>query len=356
MAILISAIVKAAERSPFVHLEGVRFCLNENFRVIYHSGNNTVVFKVEHEGRMKSLRCYRRGRRYLDKIYKENYYPKEFRYRDDYHEMLLDVVLCDWIEGDTLQYSFEKAMALEDGCAERVMQLSKMFDLLAESIVDKPWAHGDISADNIIVTPEGEMKLIDFDSKYIDELSQADRDEVGTTAYQLRQISKDRYNYRMDDYSLALISVSLRAVAESPSLWREVGSRDAILLDATRIAKKDTRAVTQSIEVLAQGGCFAHHYLAQATNRYNNRIDNMPQILAFERGRILAIHTSPAPELELFIDRWGKRGYYNIDSGELHIPPMFDTAEEFEDDVAWVSIDDYYYLIDCDGYIIERAQ
>jgi thiamine kinase-like enzyme len=41
--------------------------------------------------------------------------------------------------------------------------LSAQFEQLASELLQAPWAHGDLKPENIVVSREGELQLIDFD-------------------------------------------------------------------------------------------------------------------------------------------------------------------------------------------------
>ncbi len=148
-----------------------------------------------------------------------------FEYRDEEIRSLSDgkrypIVLMDWVEGETLfqwvqgQCSFGNQAALGSAAQQWPAVVAELW---REQI-----AHGDLQHANIMVTPQGELKLVDYDGMCVPALSGADCLEVGTPPYQHPQRNLNvRLSLRLDDFSALVIYVGLQALADDPALWRK---------------------------------------------------------------------------------------------------------------------------------------
>jgi hypothetical protein len=86
-------------------------------------------------------------------------------------------------------------------------------------------AHGDLQHGNVLVTREGELRLIDFDGVLLFDPASgahltAPPTEVGHPNYQHPQRIEDGHVSRfVDTFSALLVHTSLRALVTDPGLW-----------------------------------------------------------------------------------------------------------------------------------------
>lgn len=128
-------------------------------------------------------------------------------------------VVMEWIEGDTLvgyvrkNYK-EKAV---------IKKLAANFYKMAEYHKKYGMAHGDLSDENILVKPNGNLFLIDYDSFYQWKWDKKiQQPTVGVGWYQHPERMKgesSNLNEYMDHFSQQVIYLSLLAIAEAPSLF-----------------------------------------------------------------------------------------------------------------------------------------
>ena len=91
---------------------------------------------------------------------------------------------------------------------------------MAAELSQEQIAHGDLQHANIMVTPRGELKLVDYDGMCVPTLVGADCLEVGTPPYQHPHRNTGvRISLRLDDFSALVIYVALQALATDPALW-----------------------------------------------------------------------------------------------------------------------------------------
>ena len=70
---------------------------------VFHTGNSAVIFRIQLDGRDRLLKCYTRPHRHLEAIYGDRFRPAElFLYTAPSEGVWADVVVDDWIEGETL--------------------------------------------------------------------------------------------------------------------------------------------------------------------------------------------------------------------------------------------------------------
>ena len=211
---------------------------------IMSSGNFAVVFKMQAPtGEYHALKCFLRDQEERSERYRliaeelqyvQSTYLVKFRYLES--ELFVDVpntdgeeypvLLMDWVDGIPLdQYlktiinkSYEKDL------------LAYRFSLLARWLVTQPFAHGDLKPDNICVRGDGSLVLLDYDGMYVPALSGRKPLEQGSPHYRHPLRSTLPFDEHIDDYSLSLILLSLRAIALDETLYVRYSSSEYLLL------------------------------------------------------------------------------------------------------------------------------
>lgn len=143
----------------------------------------------------------------------------------------------DWIDGETMdRYIAEN---LYDNYT--MSMLCYRFCKMAAWLRSQPFAHGDIKPDNIMVRPDGTLTLIDYDGMFVPSMKGQTSPTVGTKDFSHPLRTKDDFDETIDDFALATIALSLKAISLSPSLFDEYGSSDRLLFSAD-----DYRDLSQS--------------------------------------------------------------------------------------------------------------
>jgi serine/threonine protein kinase len=128
------------------------------------------------------------------------------------------LVLMDWVEGPTLfDWLRHKCLEKDKGLLERAaIHWLSVVDQLADAEV----SHGDLQHSNVLVTPAGHLKLVDYDGMCVPALAGERNLELGVPPYQHPQRNHDTLlSLKLDRFSALLICVALRALAADPSLW-----------------------------------------------------------------------------------------------------------------------------------------
>lgn len=309
-----------------------------------YAGNCTVVFPVEFRGEPYALRCYMQPKDHLREIYGDRYYPDEL---EGLKGGSADIVLTPWVEGQLLTTVVEKYSKEQDQNLLRT--LSHNFNLMAEKLLSETWAHGDLSGDNIIVSEDLTLHFIDFDSCYLPEIKGMKRTEVGNSNYQSPFIRDDDFNKHIDDYPIAIIATSLKALSYAPSLKEQFRALDSLLINAIRCTDENYPLLPLLQNLFAEKGDFVAYEMCQAIRSCNIVIKQLPNLLRFQNASC-----NESPHLQATrsgrLERWG---YEDPNSGEMMIPQMFDYASDFKDDRALVRIDKWWYFINRQGQILK---
>ena len=245
---LISEYVRAIQDASsnldkLAHLVPVQDDHGEPYR---SSGAFAVVFKMKDEqtGKCYALKCFTeeqegRAEAYLqiaDELeFVDSSYITSVKYLDK--EIFVDsscvedefpVLLMDWIDGETMEsyiaenYQDNYAMAM----------LCYRFCKMAAWLRSQPFAHGDIKPDNIMVRPDGSLTLIDYDGMFVSAMKGQKSPTIGTKDFSHPLRTVDDFDETIDDFALASIALSLKAISLKPSLLDEYGAADRLLFSA----------------------------------------------------------------------------------------------------------------------------
>ena len=252
-------------------------CRDAQGRMCYTVGNSAIVFRIRHEGRIRSLRCYMHHPRHLAAIYGERLLPQElFLYTSPAGGVWVDAVLGDWIEGITLHEAV--IGAAETGDTARLGELAAAFDRMAAALTADDWAHGDLKPENIIADSGGQLHLIDFDAMFLPAFAGQHSPELGTAAFQHPARSVTDFDASLDDYPAALISTALHALALDPTLFERTPDSDGMLFTPQKI-RTDT-ALREALALFERRGMAAQYRIARLLYAPSLRLPGLPELLA----------------------------------------------------------------------------
>lgn len=302
-------------------------------------GNSAIIFEVMADGIHSALRVYMRFHSNLKAIYGENYYPNELLVSSgDTASSLVDVVLCEWHEGASLQSKIEELCT----SPHKISNLLCMFEDFAVALLNEPWAHGDLKPENIILGASG-LHLIDFDAKYSPGFSSEDCVEIGTRQYQHPQRSCTIFDKSIDDYPIALIVTALAALSLDKSLGRSLSESDHLLI-TPHLAVAGEDAMLDNIEKLfAERGDARHYRIARLLRSSSYAL---PQLKPLLEMRVGCVDESAHLSADYCNGLWG----YAVD-GEFVIPPCYDVAFDFSEGVGLVRVADVWHFIDRRGEV-----
>ena len=228
------------------------------------SGAFAVVFKMKDEqtGKCYALKCFteeQEGRaeayhkiaeelEFVDSPYitSVKYLENEIFVDSNCEDEEFPVLLMDWIEGETMEtyiaanYTDTHAMAM----------LCYRFCKMAAWLRSQPFAHGDIKPDNIMVRPDGTLKLVDYDGMFVPAMKGQKSPTIGTKDFSHPLRTIDDFDETIDDFALASIALSLKAISLNPSLLQNYGASDRLLFSAADyldLSKSNTFTAMQGL-------------------------------------------------------------------------------------------------------------
>lgn len=157
------------------------------------------------------------------------------------------LVIMDWVEGHTLfQWVDGQARA---GNAKAIRLAADVWAKIVAEMEDAQIAHGDYQQANILVTAEGQMKLVDYDCMCVPALVGRRNLEIGVEPYQHPDRNGDTpLSLTLDRFSALMIYLSLRALAADVSLWQKYVIQTSY--DKMMFRKEDIMA-SQDSELIA---------------------------------------------------------------------------------------------------------
>ena len=184
-------------------------------------------FTEEQEGRAEAYRQIADELEFVDSSYitSVKYLDKEIFVDGSCEEDEFPVLLMDWIDGETMEsyiaenYQDNYAMAM----------LCYRFCKMAAWLRSQPFAHGDIKPDNIMVRPDGNLTLVDYDGMFVSAMKGQKSPTIGTKDFSHPLRTVDDFNETIDDFALASIALSLKAISKNSTLLDTYGASDRLL-------------------------------------------------------------------------------------------------------------------------------
>ena len=243
---LISEYIESIKNSEdnFNVLSTLRPVYDEAGEIVMSSGNFAVVFKMKDEssGKLYAVKCFLREQEGRDIAYQQ--ITDELEYASSNYlcsikylqkELFVDstvssdtefpVLLMDWAEGVTL----DKYVHQHISDKYALQLITYQFCRMAAWLMSQPFAHGDLKPDNILVTENGALVLVDYDGMFVPAMQGQKARELGSPDYRHPLRTEDCFNEHIDDFPLALIGMSLKAIALDTSLLQNNAKTDSLL-------------------------------------------------------------------------------------------------------------------------------
>ena len=228
------------------------------------SGACAVVFKMldKSTGKCYALKCFteeqdRRAEAYrqiadeldmIDSPYitSVKYIEKELLVDSQCEEDKFPVLLMDWVDGETIgayiaaNYHNQSAMSM----------LCYHFGKMAAWLRTQSFAHGNINPDNIIVRPDGSLTLVDYDGMFVPSMKGYKSPTIGTKNFCHPLRTLDDFDETIDDFSLASIALSLKAISMNPKLLDTYGASDRLLFSEDDYCNPSNSKVISALQEL----------------------------------------------------------------------------------------------------------
>ena len=214
------------------------------------SGTFAVVYKFRlRSGQPKAIRCFykeevplKMQRRYerLHALLPRHapaftvgfqYEPQGIKARGEDNKLrTYPIVVMDWVEGEDLLKEIGRLAKAKD--TDKLRELARKWVDLIFAMKKIQMAHGDLSGGNVMVRPNGELVLVDYDGLYLPdpELEQCVPEEFGEPDYQHPNRQQRPYNEHMDDFSALVIYLAILALCERPALFQKYVKHNALYI------------------------------------------------------------------------------------------------------------------------------
>ena len=228
------------------------------------SGAFAVVFKMKDEqtGKCYALKCFTEEQEGRAEAYRQiadeldmvdspyitsvKYMEKELFVDSQCEEDEFPVLLMDWVDGETMEayiaanYRNQSAMSM----------LSYRFGKMAAWLRTQSFSHGDIKPDNIIVRPDGSLTLVDYDGMFVPSMKGSQSPTIGTRDFSHPLRTVDDFDETIDDFSLASIALSLKAILMKSTLLDIYGASDRLLFSENDYRNPSNSKVISALQEL----------------------------------------------------------------------------------------------------------
>ncbi|MGN8725705.1 leucine-rich repeat protein [Segatella copri] len=336
---LISEYVKAIQDAgdnleELAHLTPVLDDHGEPYR---SSGAFAVVFKMQDKssGKYYALKCFTEEQQGRAEAYRQiadeldlldspyitsvKYMEKELFVDSQCEEDEFPVLLMDWVDGETMEayiaanYQNQSAMSM----------LSYRFGKMAAWLRTQSFSHGDIKPDNIIVRPDGSLTLVDYDGMFVPSMKGSQSPTIGTRDFSHPLRTVDDFDETIDDFSLASIALSLKAISMKSTLLDIYGASDRLLFSENDYRNPSNSKVISALQELMCDKDFCTLYslfmLALARKElsacsFRMFIGEKPNIIPVMNEDLSTKRTEEELK-EAFVDEWGAK--YSKDGRKL---------------------------------------
>ena len=205
-------------------------------------------FTEEQEGRAEAYRQIADELDMVDSPYitSVKYMEKELFVDSQCEEDEFPVLLMDWVEGETMEayiasnYHNQSAMSM----------LCYRFGKMAAWLRTQSFSHGDIKPDNIIVRPDGSLTLVDYDGMFVPSMKGSQSPTIGTRDFSHPLRTVDDFDETIDDFSLASIALSLKAISMKSTLLDIYGASDRLLFSENDYRNPSNSKVISALQEL----------------------------------------------------------------------------------------------------------
>ena len=205
-------------------------------------------FTEEQEGRADAYRQIADELDMVDSPYiiSVKYMEKELFVDSQCEEDEFPVLLMDWVEGETMEayiaanYHNQSAMSM----------LCYRFGKMAAWLRSQSFAHGDVKPDNIIIRPDGSLTLVDYDGMFVPSMKGCKSPTIGTRDFSHPLRTVDDFDETIDDFSLASIALSLKAISMKSTLLDIYGASDRLLFSENDYRNPSNSKVISALQEL----------------------------------------------------------------------------------------------------------
>ena len=317
-------------------------------------------FTEEQEGRADAYRQIADELDMVDSSYitSVKYMEKELFVDSQCEEDEFPVLLMDWVDGETMEayiaanYHNQSAMSM----------LCYRFGKMAAWLRSQSFAHGDVKPDNIIIRPDGSLSLVDYDGMFVPTMKGCKSPTIGTKNFCHPLRTMDDFDETIDDFSLASIALSLKAISMNSTLLDTYGASDRLLF-----SEKDYRTPSNSKVISALQGlmcdkdfCTLYSLFMLALARKELSACSF-RLFIGEKPNITPVmnedlSTEPTEEelKEAFVDEWGVK--YSKDGRKLlKVPGELSGAYSVKEGTRIICNSAFWYCLSLSEIVIPNS-
>lgn len=232
---IVTAILNSDTFLKVPELKGAKPRIESNGKPYAFTGGFNMVFQLEHQNKKWAFRVwhvpmgehtdrYRKISKYLSE--KKLPYFADFIYDEKgilVNGNLLDTIRMEWLEGKLLKEYLEENL----GNKNKLTKLANDFLEMCKTLRENKISHGDLQEGNILISRNGNIKLVDYDSICIPEIEGQKELVTGLKGYQHpSRFKAGKASLKADYFSELVIYLSILALSENSNLWNKYQVKD----------------------------------------------------------------------------------------------------------------------------------
>lgn len=159
---------------------------------------------------------------------------------------LFPLVKMDWIEASQLNTYIEENLFKPSAMAK----LGKRWRRLVGDLKSADIAHGDLQHGNVLVRPNGDIRLIDYDGMWVPTLEGEVANETGHPDFQDPRRTQKDFNADIDEFSDAVIHIAIGALRREPTLWEKYNNGDNLLFRRDDFLNPESSSLITDLQAL----------------------------------------------------------------------------------------------------------
>ena len=231
---------------------------------LFLAGNFAGVFKMAgDDGAVLALKCFTRQIPQLSRRYQAIaaftkqcsspfFLPFQFLPDEIYVTSRLvpsgefPVLVMPWLEARSLGTVIR--LLCERQRPKALAQLTQAWARLCLDLLDHGVAHGDLKHDNLLITEQGKLRLIDYDSMYLPALKGLGATSLGSAHFQHPGRTERHFGPDLDHVSMMAILLALRHLLFHPGDFHKYDMGENILFTQADWAAPHQSALLQSMK------------------------------------------------------------------------------------------------------------
>lgn len=279
------------------------------------SGNFASVYELKTSGKRYAVRCfvrqvsgqqgrYARLSQYLNTVKLDCLVDFEFMLKGILVKgEWYPIVKMHWVEGLPLNQFVDEVHDKSDV----LLKLAADWRTLVKNVKHHRLAHGDFQHGNIMVTPQAEYRLVDYDGMYAPVFGRGRAPELGHINFQHPRRTSEFYDETLDNFSALVVYLSLRALAVEPELWKKFYTGDNLIFVSADFKNPLQAAVFQQLKL--NKDVAVQQLAALVEKSCIGPVECVPDFLAvmdaFDKGQLesMPLNTPTLPPAETLLSK-----------------------------------------------------